>query len=121
MNDKELLAIGNELISSMNGIFPPEANFETFLDHSRLSFACSIYWKLGNDRNRPNKPSKIIIILISYEAIEDSNYQKRDREVQDKFRSFIDAKYKTFNPDHNEPREKSPPNEEWIVVSNILS
>jgi hypothetical protein len=84
MDDEKIHAIGNELIDSIRDIFPKESKIESFMDGSRLSFVCSLYWKLGNDASRPNKPSKIILIIISYEAIEDSNYEQRQQVVKDK-------------------------------------
>ena len=120
MDNDSLRAIGDELIGSIRGVFPNGAEIETCMDGSRLSFVCTVYWKLGDDISRPNKPSKIILIIISYEAIEDSDYHQHEQAVKDKLREFIKTKYKDFNPNHNEPRENSPPNEEWIVVSNIL-
>lgn len=120
MNNTEMCSIGNELIDTVRDVFPKEAEIETFMDGSQLSFVCSVYWKLGNDANRPNKPSKIILIIISYETINDVNYKQRKQEVQNKFKHFIETQYNNFNPDHQSPREKAPPNETWAITTNIL-
>jgi len=120
MNRGKVRATGNELIDSVRDVFPNGSEIETLMDGSRLSFVCSICWKLRTDLARPNKPSKIILIEIPYEVIEDSNYNENKLKVNAKFKKFIVTKYEDFNPDHNEPRDKSPPNEIWVVFSNIL-
>jgi hypothetical protein len=121
MNDRQLLAISDELIAFVKELFPKHAEFNSWMDHSKWAYICNICWKLNSDKDRPNKPSRIILVIISREAIEDSNYENRKQIVQEKFKAIIQEKYKLFNADHDIPRYQSPPTEEWLVDSNSLN
>lgn len=121
MNDCELLVIGDELITSVKELFPKHAEFNSWIDHSKWAYICNVCWKLNNDKNRPNKPSRIILVNIPREAIEDSNYENRKQILQERFKAIIQEKYKSFNPEHNIPRYQSPPTEEWLVNNNTLN
>ena len=121
MNNQQLVSIGNELITSVKGIFPQNAEFECHYDSTRLAFVCTVYWKLNNDDRRPNKPSRIIVIVVSSESIEDSGYEKRKSIVHERFKTFIQAKYNQFTPNHDEPYGKPPPTEEWLIDNNLLN
>jgi len=120
MNNNQLLSIGDKLIASVKELFPKHAEFNSWVDHSRSAYVCNISWKLNNDVNRPNKPSRIILVIISREAIEDCNYENREQIIKEKFKDIIQKKYKSFDPDHDVSRYQSPPTEEWFVDSNIL-
>lgn len=121
MNNHQLLVIGDELIASVKELFPKHAEFNSQIDHSKHAYICSIYWKLNNDKDRPNKPSRIILVTISREAIEDSDYENRKQIIQERFKAVIAAKYKSFNPEHDIPRYQSPPTEEWLIENNSLN
>ena len=55
-------------IELIRPIFPPEASIEA--DESN-DVILRIDWLLGNDPERQNKRSRLIIIVISKEAVED--------------------------------------------------
>jgi hypothetical protein len=119
MDEKEWLSVGNELIGCVKDQFPG-AHFNSRIDHSRYSFICNICWKLNTDRDRPNKLSKIISVIISGEAIEDSDYDNNKATIQKKFQDYIETKRKGFDPEHDEPYGQPPPMEEWVITSKHL-
>lgn len=121
MDETKWLSIGDKLVESVKEKFPSHAEYSSIIDHRRYGYLANIHWKLNNDKNRPNKPSRIILIVISGEAIEDSDYDKRHAVVQERFQKFINEKVKHFNPEHDEPYGKAPPIEEWIVDTGLLN
>lgn len=121
MDEQKWLSIGDELINSVKDQFPSHAVFSSTVDHLRHSYAANIYWKLGNDRARPNKPSRIIQVIISGEAIDDSQYDSRRDNMRERFVKYITSKNNQFNPEHDEPYGKSPPVEEWLVDNTVLN
>ena len=121
MNDNQLLAISEELVDAIKESFPSHAEFNFWVDHLRDACIIRICWKLNNDKDRPNKFSRIILIVISREAIEDSDYKNRKQLVLEKFKSFIQENYKSFIPNHDAPRYQSPPTEEWLLDNKGLN
>jgi len=115
MNDHQLLDVCEQLIAVIKDLFPEHAEFNSWIDHSRYACISRISWKLNNDENRPNKLSRIILVIIPCESIEDSDYKNRKQIVQERFKSFIQKKYVKFNPDHDVSRYKPPPTEEWLI------
>lgn len=121
MNQEKWKAIGDELLESIKDMFPPHAEFSSIVDHGRYSYLANIHWKLNNDNKRPNKPSRIILIVISGEALEDSDYNNRSNLVQERFKKFICDKVKHHNAEHDEPYGDAPPVEEWLVDTRLLN
>jgi len=99
----------NQWIQLIRPIFPPEASMQV---HEAGDIVLRIDWKLGNDLERPNKPSRIIKIVISEQAIEDCHDFSKAGE---KFRKIIENKFRGFNPEHNHSQFVSPPVEEWLI------
>lgn len=95
-------------------IFPTKAEFR-YLENPPVNHIIRVSWFLENDKSRPNKRSRLIVIRIPYETIEDyPDESEEDRNRADnRFESFIRAKFKNFNPDHDEPKGKSPEPEIW--------
>ena len=113
----------NQLIDLIKGIFPGQANFYTWYDSSKLSCLCRISWKLNDDSKRPNKTSKIILLIISQEAIDDyrDSTPLKQQEAQKFFKNFIQNKYNQFDPNHDVPKNQSPPTEEWLVTTEHIN
>lgn len=86
------------------------------------NFALSIYWKLNNDPQRPNKYSRTIAIIIARELLEDFDGYPSDVQESSlsKVRSFISSKLKQFDPDHNHPRWAPEPIEKWTLSIDDL-
>lgn len=84
--------------------------------------ALSIYWKLKNDPERPNKYSKTIVILIPKELIDDfPNYPSNmQQSALTKLASYISNQLKAFDPNHNAPRYIQPPTEKWVITIEDL-
>ena len=93
-------------------IFPAHAKFRPSVDGD---YYIVVGWKLSNDTNRPNKPSRKIKIKITEEAVEDYLQKESDQcaKADDNLKRFIEKKYREFNPDHNASKYKSPPVELW--------
>jgi hypothetical protein len=77
-----------------------------------------IDWFLGNDQKRQNRRSRLIIIVVSREAIEDC--QDFDKAGL-KFQKIIEKKFSTFNPDHNHSILVRPPAEKWVISTLDLN
>lgn len=121
MDDQKWLSIGDELIKSVKDKFPLYAEISSIIDRDRRGYVARIHWRLGSDKERPNKSSRIILVIISGEAIDDSHYDSRRNEVHAKFEKFIDSKIKQFNPEHDESYNKLPPVDEWLVDNACIN
>src|SRR5579872_4720659 len=97
----ELNESGKELISYIKDIFPLDAEVRERYDLDNLDYICCIDWYLNNDSNRPYKRSKIIKIIITRELLEVFISNKNKSTVLRKFKLYIENKYNTFEPDHN--------------------
>jgi len=102
-------------IELIRPLFPPDVKIETDEENG---FILRINWKLKNDRDRPNKPSRLIRVIISEEAIEDCN---NFNKAGSRFREVIENKLSTFNPEHDNPRDLGPPIEEWEISTFDLN
>ncbi len=121
MDQGKWKAIGDQLLDSIKDMFPLHAEYSSIIDHGRYGYLANIHWKLNNDINRPNKSSRIILIVILGEALEDSDYDHRSNLVQERFKRFISDKLKHHNAEHDEPYGKAPPIDEWIVDNICLN
>jgi len=121
MSNQQILSIGDDLIVTAKDLFPQHAEIDSRYDFDRLAFVCTIHWKLNNDDSRPNKTSRIILIVIPREVLEDTHYERRKQIVRERFKRYLEKKTPLFNPDHNELYGNPPPVEEWLVVNNLLN
>src|SRR5690606_24396629 len=101
MDKSEIIKIGDDLIESVKDIFPADAEYDSRFDGMRGGYVSRINWKLNNDETRPNKPARIILIIISEEAVDDSDYWNHRLDVQQKFYKEIKQRYVSFVPVHN--------------------
>ncbi len=120
MEHQELCA---QFVDLIKDVFPNHAEFNTWCDGSRMSCICRICWKLNDDKSRPNKPSKIILIVISHEALDDYNdgSTNEQQDAQERFKEFIKKKYSNFDPNHDTPKYQTPPTEEWLVITSLIN
>lgn len=121
MDEQKWLSIGDELINSVKDQFPSHAEFSSIVNPLRHSFVANIHWKLGNDRARPNKSSRIMQVIISDEVIDDSQYDSCQVNVKERFVKYITSKNNQFNLEHDEQYGNSPPVEEWLVDNAVLN
>jgi hypothetical protein len=112
--------ISKTLEELLKPIFPDNAEINSFERSSDLII--KIRWKLTNDPNRPNKPSRRIEIIIPEDVMEDYLEKNTDNQSKDneKIKQFIEQKFKKFNPEPETPLYASPPVEQWIVTHNIF-
>ncbi len=103
-------------IKNITPIFPAKAEFR-YLENPPVGHIIRVNWLLENDPNRPNQRSRSIEIRIHYEPIEDyPGESEEDRNRADnRFESFIRARFENFNPDHDKPKGKSPEPEIWEI------
>jgi DNA-directed RNA polymerase subunit M/transcription elongation factor TFIIS len=95
--------------------FPAGTDIKMTLNDD-LIFA--IDWPLNTDQNRPNKRSRIINLIIAYEAIEDC----RDFNIAERnLKRFIQEKLIYFNPEHEHSKYMSQPVQEWVVTTSTLN
>jgi len=71
-----------------------------------------IHWKLGNDKKRLNKRSRLIQIRIEEVAIDDC---VDSNEAGLKLKEIIEVKLSTFDPDVDSPIE------EWEISTSDLN
>lgn len=79
---KKYLALGQKLIDQIKDLFPSDTQYLS--EFKEWKFTCIIHWKLNNDKDRPDKLSRSILIRISYEYLSDCNYEKKQRGYQSK-------------------------------------
>lgn len=97
-----------ECIVILRTAFPVDADIK-IVPNDDLKYA--IDWLLHTDRNRPNKHSRLITFIIPCEIIDDcSDFS----EVKENLEIFIKGKLHYFDPNHDHPKDVSPPNEKWI-------
>ncbi len=123
MNKQALVSLGDDLISNIKDLFPESSEFESQYNSNKRAFECTIYWHLNNDEARPQKLSRIILIVISNEALEEFHSRGKGKQkiAQEKFERYIKEKLKLFSPDHNESSRHAPPVEEWLIDNNLLN
>ena len=97
-------------------LFPKEAECTRVTAQGGLSF--SVSWKLKNDSARPNKRSRLIILVIPEEFLEDycdgSQHECGARETR--ITEYVRERLKQFNPDHTTPYGQPVPQEEWVLI-----
>jgi hypothetical protein len=104
-------------IDSIRPLFPPNTQFEfeRFVDSDDVVF--KIHWTLKTDPKRPSKPSRLIRVVVTREAITDCNDQAM---AGLRFHSIMQDRLSTFNPDHDNPVGTNSPVEDWVVSSADL-
>jgi len=118
--DQKLQNHWNNLIRPL---FKDAFSFETrVVGNNYKNFEIEVFWIINNDSSRPNKPSKTLRIVIPWETIID--YHEKAVHLQDladeKIIKFISSNLKNFEPNHNNPRNMQPPEEVWIVTTEVL-
>jgi hypothetical protein len=85
---------------------------------SRLNLRLVIDWSLRTDPARPNKHSKSIELCVSREAIDDykGSTQQRRATADKALARHILARLKSFNPEHQTPREIVPPVNDGLSI-----
>ena len=86
------------------------------------AFVVNVSWKLDDDPERPNKPSRTLSIRVSHEAMEDfaSATELKRAEALRRISDFIAKKMATFDPKHDVPKYQPPPVETWVVSTHVL-
>jgi len=101
--------------SLLTPLFPKEASFRSDASSDGLCFM--VNWKLKNDSSRPNKRSKLILIRISQETIEDYGdgdqltREDMEKRIMDRVKAHLD----NFDPDHNTSYGHPEPEEYWYL------
>lgn len=95
---------------------------ERYLTESNGDYKLSIHWKLKNDKNRPNKYSKTIVITIPQELVEDFPAYPCDLQESalNKIGIHIRNQLHNFDPDHDLPRGMPEPVENWYIAIEKL-
>jgi hypothetical protein len=88
----------------LNPLF--SAGSEIEIDSNAPDFRLRASWKLGTDPNRPNKMSKIIIVLVPAEVADDySNKNDAQQKSDDeKLLRFVRDSLSNHDPDRNMSR-----------------
>ncbi|MDX1557348.1 MAG: hypothetical protein R3193_00460 [Marinobacter sp.] len=112
--------MSNDLIDAIRSAMPPDAELRVV---NRLpGFDVAVSWKLDDDPERPNKPSKTIAISVTDEAAEDftnaSGSEKQDALAR--LQKFLAQNLRKFDPAHNTPKYESPPVERWQLTTSVL-
>lgn len=88
-----------------------------------MTLGIAVSWKLGSDPERPNKRSKTILLVVPREVVDDylnKPEQQRKRD-DDRLDTYIQRRLEIFDPDHTHTRDVPPPEEMWLVDSNVLN
>ncbi len=95
---------------------------EHYVTPTSGDYKLSIHWKLHTDASRPNKYSKTIVITIPQELIEDfpSYPEALQKSALEKISQHIQASLSNFDPDHDSPRGKPEPVENWDIAIERL-
>ena len=114
------MLIETEILQAIRAAMPPHAEIQVV--HGTGVFNVEVSWKLNDDPERPNKRSKTISILVSHEAAEDfaSASSVDQRVAYARVAAFLTAKIATFHPQHNVPKNETPPVEQWVISSAVL-
>ena len=111
----------NHWTNELRKLFSEDAEFSP-LDYSD-HYEVTVSWRINTDPERPNKRSKTIRIVVPEEAVDD--YQLKSEKVRarddEKLRQFLKNNLKTFDPNHDTPREMERPEVRWIAGSNVLN
>jgi hypothetical protein len=101
-------------------VFPPEAEFEFYTKDSDLHV--SVSWTLKGVPSRPFKQSRIIVLRIPRESLDDYLYvdSPTRRRAEKQLIAFAKKKLETFNPQHSEPAGRVPPEEWWDVGRSVF-
>lgn len=87
-------------------------------------FYFSVYWKLNDDSDRPNKISKIIVICVTHEAVDSFKGLKvgTDQEVAySRVANYLSKMLAAFDPRHNSPKyPPGPPEERWCITDMLI-
>lgn len=87
-------------------------------DGFRLAFS----WKLEPDPERPKKLSRILLVTITYDALE--NFLDAGKEYRpgmiETMKRFLSAGMEEFDPDHDESDDAPPPNMKIDITGNEL-
>lgn len=101
--------------------FPNGADLK--VDPTSSDFKARVSWKVGTDPVRPNKISKLILVVVPGETADDYGNKPAERRKSDdlQLQKFIQAKLATHDPDHHRPKSVSPPEVQWVACSDVLN
>ena len=116
MNRDGLLSTKKYLESIIVPYLPNNYEHETELREYR-DFHLEVSGKITGDPKRPNKPAKLIKIIIPKEKIDDyfEAPESSQKSFDEKLIKYIKTKSVNFNPDHGESYDRDTPIEEWLV------
>ena len=111
----------NHWNSELRVLFPKDAEFSPVEHPDR--YEVTVCWRINADQERPNKRSKTIRIVIPEDTVDDYiNKLELVRARDDgKLKRFIADSLKTFDPDHDTPKEMPRPEVKWVAGSNVLN
>lgn len=96
-------------------VFPPEADIRSYQQEG--GYRIAVAWRLGETGSYTENWSKEIDIVIPRETIDAYLQQdERGRGIADEnLVSLVRLKKREFHPEHDTPRYRLPPQEEWRV------
>lgn len=108
----------NRLLELIKPRFPKKADLRTSDDASPRSLCVRIDWCLKNDPGRPNKRSKLIDLRLSEEFVEDyeDGTSGIRTSMENRLVEFVTTMLRSFDPDHDAPRDVPPPQVVWIMT-----
>lgn len=121
--DQTLIDLGNEIFNSIKNIFPEHAEFACKSKFDTKNYAMRIDWELRNNPTHPNKPSKIILIELTTEALKDYQTlsQENKQKAQERLYNIIAKNFKNFTPEHEMSINETPPIEIWLITTKSLN
>ena len=81
-----------------------------------------VFWPLNNDPKRPNKMSRTIAVIVTYEDDADFAFQSVSQKERGLERLEEELKHRLdgFDAEHSHPRHQAPPVDEWFIGSLIV-
>jgi len=111
-------AIFKSWIDILRPLFPESAEIKIQKDDDNYLFI--VNWLLKTDRDRPNKRSKTIKIVLQKEYVEDyfQGEQSIGINFEKNLRQFVKQKLSGFSPDHDS--FVSPPAVKWDIPIDVF-
>lgn len=106
--------------SLLKPLFPSHAYIRSLIEPANMTFA--IDWRLGTDKKRPYKRSRLIKIVFPKQTMEQFLHQAlNQRESSEQIVvNHLKDKLQKYNPDHDTPPIEVPPVEEWLIDIGTL-
>lgn len=102
-------------------VFPPETDIRSYPQED--GYRIAVAWRLGESKSYTENWSKEIDIILPRETIDAyrKKSEKERRVADENLVSLVRLRKGEFHPEHDTPRYRVPPQEEWRVGPEDLT